>query len=108
MSDANSEFSFMYCSGVKTIKTKNHTAPISTASTAHAFTQYNLCTSQIPSTWVLLDSQSTVSVFKSKSCVSKIQHSNTILHLHKTSGTQTSNQHGVIRILGMYDTAQIL
>jgi hypothetical protein len=44
----------------------------------------------IPLTWVQLDSQSTVSVFKNRNLVSDIWHSNTQLCVYSNGGTQTS------------------
>lgn len=44
----------------------------------------------IPDTWILLDSQSTVSVFKNKSFLSNIRPSQRTLQVHTNSSTQLS------------------
>ena len=47
--------------------------------------------------WILLDSQSTVSVFKNRRLLSNIRDSTTTLRLHTKGGTQLSNQIGTVR-----------
>jgi hypothetical protein len=46
----------------------------------------------IPSTWILLDSQSTVSVFKNGRLLSNIRASNKKLRVHTNGGVQMSSQ----------------
>ena len=54
----------------------------------------------IPNTWVLLDSQSTVSVFNNKSFLSSIRRSPKHLKVYTNGGTQTSTLIGDVRNFG--------
>jgi hypothetical protein len=56
--------------------------------------------SAIPDSWILLDSQSTVSVFKNKALVTNIRPSARTLRVHTNGGTQTSNQIGTVKNFG--------
>jgi hypothetical protein len=60
----------------------------------------NRRTDIIPNTWILLDSQLTVSVFKNRSLLTNIRPSSTTLRVHTNGGTQVSCQMGTIRNLG--------
>jgi hypothetical protein len=46
----------------------------------------------IPSTWILLNSQSTVLVFKNRNLLTNIRPSARTLQVHTNGGTQSSNQ----------------
>jgi len=54
----------------------------------------------IPSSWVLLDSQSTVSVFKNPSFLSNIRCSSNQLKVYTNGGTQVSSLIGNIKNFG--------
>ncbi len=54
----------------------------------------------IPNTWVLLDSQSTVSVFKNRKLLTNIRNSTSKLRVHTNGGTQLSTQMGYVRNFG--------
>ena len=54
----------------------------------------------IPSSWILLDSQSTVSVFKNKRLLHDIRDSPTTLRVHTNGGTQLSHQIGTVKNFG--------
>jgi hypothetical protein len=54
----------------------------------------------IPSSWLLLDSQSTVSVFKNPNFLSNIRRSNSQLKVHTNGGTQISSLVGDIKNFG--------
>ena len=54
----------------------------------------------IPDTWVLLDSQSTVSVFKNRKLVSNVRPSTCTLRVHTNGGTQLSSQLGTVASFG--------
>jgi hypothetical protein len=54
----------------------------------------------IPSTWVLLDSQSTVSVFKNRKLLSNIRNSTSKLCVHTNGGVQISTQKGTVKNFG--------
>ena len=54
----------------------------------------------IPPTWILLDSQSTVSVFKNRELLSNIRKSPTALRVHTNGGTQTSTDIGTVANFG--------
>jgi hypothetical protein len=54
----------------------------------------------IPHTWILLDSQSTVSVFKNRNLLTNIRPSARTLRVHTNGGTQTSNQIGTVPNFG--------
>ncbi len=58
--------------------------------------RYNL----IPSSWVLLDSQSTVSVFRNKHLLSQVRESTRHLKVFTNGGTQTSSMVGEVRNFG--------
>ena len=70
------------------------------ANTGFTFTQTTPGTDYIPNTWVLLDSQSTVSVFKNKALLKNIRKSPTTLCVHTNGGTQLSTQIGDIPNFG--------
>jgi hypothetical protein len=55
------------------------------------FTQLPSRHELIPSSWVLLDSQSTVSVFKNSNFLTNVRRSNSQLNVHTNDGTQISN-----------------
>jgi len=61
------------------------------------FTQLPLRHELIPSSWVLLDSQSTVLVFKNPNFLWNIQRSNSQLKVHTNDGTQISSLVGDIK-----------
>jgi hypothetical protein len=54
----------------------------------------------IPSTWILLDSQPTVSVFKNRNLLTNMRPSARTLRVHTNGGTQTSNQIGSVPNFG--------
>jgi hypothetical protein len=54
----------------------------------------------IPSTWVLLDSQSTVSVFKNRKLLTNIYTSRSKLRVHTNGGVQVSSQKGTVKNFG--------
>ena len=54
----------------------------------------------IPNTWILLDSQSTVSVFNNYKLLSNIRDSNCTLKVHTNGGTQISTQLGTVNNFG--------
>jgi Reverse transcriptase (RNA-dependent DNA polymerase)/Zinc knuckle len=68
----------------------------SSFSFAQAATGHNI----IPHDWILLDSQSTVSVFNNRALLTDIRKSNTILRVHTNGGTQISTEKGHIRNFG--------
>jgi hypothetical protein len=53
----------------------------------------------IPDTWILLDSQSTVSVFKNRQLLTNIQNSPSSLHVHTNGGIQYSSQLGTVKTI---------
>ncbi len=63
---------------------------------AQAATGQNL----IPDTWLLLDSQSTVSVFKNRALLSNIRRSPRTLRVHTNGGTQISTEIGTVKNFG--------
>ena len=63
---------------------------------AQAATGHNL----IPHTWILVDSQSTVSVFKNRRLLSNIRLSFKTLRVHTNGGTQTSTEMGTVKNFG--------
>ena len=63
------------------------------------FTQAATGHNLIPPTWILLDSQSTVSLFKNRHLLSDIRTSPRTLRVHTNGGTQLSTQMGHVRIL---------
>jgi hypothetical protein len=64
------------------------------------FTQLPSRHELIPSSWVLLDSQSTVSVFKNPNFLTSIRRSNSQLKVHTNGGTQISSLVGDIKNFG--------
>jgi hypothetical protein len=71
------------------------------ASDAFMFVQADKRRTDIISpTWILLDSQSTVSVFKNRSLLTNIRPSSTTFQVHTNGGTQVSCQMGTIRNFG--------
>ena len=54
----------------------------------------------IPDTWILLDSQSTVSVFKNSRYLSNIRASDLTLRVHTNGGTQLSTHIGTVANFG--------
>jgi hypothetical protein len=54
----------------------------------------------IPDTWILLDSQSTVSIFKNPLYVSNLRNSVRSLKVHTNGGTQISTKIGTVRNFG--------
>ena len=54
----------------------------------------------IPDSWILLDSQSTVSVFKNSRLMSNIRPSTRTLQVHTNGGTQMSNHIGTVTNFG--------
>jgi hypothetical protein len=56
--------------------------------------------SLIPSTWILLDSQSTISVFKNKHFLNNIRNSTSPLKVYTNGGTQTSTLVGDVTNFG--------
>jgi hypothetical protein len=65
-----------------------------------SFQQKDVRLDIIPSTWVLLDSQSTVSVFKNRKFLSNIHTSTSKLRVHTNSGVQVSSQKGTVKNFG--------
>jgi hypothetical protein len=63
---------------------------------AQADTGHNI----IPNTWILLDSQSAVSVFKNRKLLSNIRPSSKTLRVHTNGGTQTSTEIGTVKNFG--------
>jgi hypothetical protein len=63
---------------------------------AQAGTGHNI----IPNTWILLDSQSTVSVFKNRKLLWNIRPSPETLRVHTNGGTQTSTEIGTVKNFG--------
>jgi hypothetical protein len=63
---------------------------------AQASTGHNI----IPNTWILLNSQSTVSVFKNRKLLSNIRQSPMTLRVHINGGTQTSTEIGTVKNFG--------
>jgi Reverse transcriptase (RNA-dependent DNA polymerase)/Zinc knuckle len=64
------------------------------------FYQDNIPGAMIPDHWVLLDSQSTVSVFKNKSFLSNIRPSDTKMTVYTNGGTQVSSLIGDVNNFG--------
>jgi hypothetical protein len=64
------------------------------------FTQLPLRHELVPLSWVLLDNQLTLSVFKNPSFLSNIRRSNSLLMVHTNSGTQISSLVGNIKNFG--------
>jgi hypothetical protein len=65
------------------------------------FNQTDTCyVNIIPDTWIRLDSQSTVSVFKNKLLLSNIRPSPTNLRIHTNGGTQISSLLGTVKKFG--------
>ena len=64
------------------------------------FTQFLSRHELIPSSWVLLDSQSTVSVFKNPNFLTNIRRSNSQLKVHTNGGTQILSLVGDIKNFG--------
>ena len=64
------------------------------------FTQLPSRHELIPSSWVLLDSQSTVSVFKNSNFLTNVRRSNSQLNVHTNDGTQISSLVGDIKNFG--------
>ena len=62
----------------------------------------------IPSSWVLLDSQLTVSVFKNPNFLTYIRRSNSQLKVHTNGGTQVRRLSATSRILGHSGTIPTL
>jgi hypothetical protein len=56
--------------------------------------------SLIPDSWILLDSQSTVSVFKNPKLLSNVRPSSSTLRVHTNGGTQLSTQLGTVTDFG--------
>jgi hypothetical protein len=54
----------------------------------------------IPNTWVLLDSQSTVSAFKNKNLLTNIRASPNNLRVHTNGSVQISSQKGTVKNFG--------
>jgi hypothetical protein len=54
----------------------------------------------IPNSWILLDSQSTVSVFKNREFLLNIRPSNSTLRVHTNGGVQTSSLQGTVKNFG--------
>lgn len=63
---------------------------------AQAATGHNI----IPTTWILPDSQSTVSVFKNRTLLSNIRQSPRTLRVHTHGSMQTSTEMGTIKNFG--------
>jgi len=70
--------------------------PVSNFTFTHLPSRHEL----IPSSWVLLDSQSTVSVLKNPNTLSNIRRSNSQLKVHTNGGTQISLLAGDIKNFG--------
>jgi hypothetical protein len=64
------------------------------------FTQAATGHNLIPPTWILLDSQSTVSVFNNRHLLSDIRTSPQTLRVHTNGGTQLSTQMGHVKNFG--------
>jgi hypothetical protein len=64
------------------------------------FHQSNSKISIIPDTWILLKSQSTVSVLKNPRFLSNIKTSTSTLRVHTNGGTQFSSQVGTVKNFG--------
>jgi hypothetical protein len=64
------------------------------------FTQAATVHNFIPPTWILLFSQSTVSVFKNRNLLSNIRTSPRTLGVHTNGGTQLSTQMGHVKHFG--------
>jgi hypothetical protein len=62
----------------------------------------------IPSSWILLDSQSTVSVFKNRRFLSNIHTSASKLRVHTNGGIQISSLKGTVKKLGPFGSTRIL
>ena len=71
-------------------------AQLSTQNFVFGQTQRNL----IPDTWILLDSQSTVSVFKNRKLVQNIRDSPSPLKVHTNGGSQISHHVATVRNFG--------
>ena len=54
----------------------------------------------IPNTWILLDSQSTVSVFKNRALLTNVRKSDKTLRVHTNGGTQLSTEMGHVKNFG--------
>jgi hypothetical protein len=54
----------------------------------------------IPHTWILLDSQSTISVFRNRDLLTNIRPSKKTLRVHTNGGTQMSNEVGHVQNFG--------
>jgi hypothetical protein len=54
----------------------------------------------IPTSWILLDSQSTVPVFKNRDFLSNIRLSKSTLRVHTNGGVQTSSLQGTVKNFG--------
>ena len=64
------------------------------------FAQANSTKNLIPSSWILLDSQSTVSVFKNRHLLTNIRPSDRPLRVHTNGGTQMSSDIGTVKNFG--------
>ena len=69
------------------------------------FTQYESLPSDIPKSWVLLDSQSTVSVFNNPGMLTNIRKVDTDLKLLTNGGYHTTNMMGDLKILDLFGIA---
>jgi hypothetical protein len=61
------------------------------------FSQNDTRFQAIPSSWVLLDSESTVSVFKNKALLTNIRASDTVLRVETNGGSQVSSYVGDVK-----------
>jgi len=94
--EAAAAVTLLQASHTKAIDAADDTNPVSD----FTFTQLPSRHELIPLSWVLLDSQSTVSVFKNPKFLTNIRRSNSRLKVHTNGGTQISTLVGDIKNFG--------